>query len=66
VTHAQTILSWQEHLTKEDQPPEWMWALDDELEEWFSELEVKRENRYGGGNDYTPPMMTNQLAKGRR
>jgi hypothetical protein len=27
-------------------PPEWMWCLTDELEEWFEEVQRKREIKY--------------------
>lgn len=53
-------------------PPEWMWALDDPIEEWFDEVEATRNDKYGRSNesssrhDTTVPMMSNALAKGRK
>jgi hypothetical protein len=73
VNHAYTILSWQENLTSEEVPPEWMWSLDDELEEWFEEVAAARKARFGGGAssngsepDEAPQMMSNQLAERRK
>lgn len=62
--HAFTILGWQENLGEDEMPPEWMWALDEELEEWFEEVQMVRKEKYstGGSGDETP-MMTNALAK---
>lgn len=50
--HANTILSWQENLTKDEVPPPWMWPFPEHLEEWFTEVEFMREQRYGGGESY--------------
>lgn len=63
ISHAQTILGWQENLTKEDMPPEWMWPLTDELEEWFDEVSRRMEERYGTGDyrDDAPDMEQNEL-----
>jgi len=51
IDHAHRILSWQENLSKEEQPPKWMWPHDDELVVWFDEVRMIREEKYGGGND---------------
>jgi len=63
VSHALTIISWQENLTQKQMPPEWMWTLDDELEEWFDEINES----FGASSveDEEPPMMKNTLARGR-
>lgn len=68
IQHAHRILSWQENLTEEETPPEWMWELEWELERWFEEVKSKREERFGGSSDgdTTAPMMTNEYAQGRR
>lgn len=50
-------------------PPEWMWHLTDELEEWFAEVERRRRDRYGLDKDEdrdAPEMLANELARGRR
>jgi hypothetical protein len=60
-------LSWQENLHSDEIPPEWMWAIDHELEEWFEEVKRAREERYGSpSEDESRPMMQNELTKGRR
>jgi hypothetical protein len=67
VNHAHVILGWQENLAKDETPPEWMWALDDELETWFEEVEENRKEKYGlkDSDDTVVPMMQNQLTLGR-
>ncbi len=49
-------------------PPEWMWSLDEELNEWFKEVDSRRKEKYGIGasQDESTPMMTNDLADSRR
>jgi hypothetical protein len=74
VNHAQVILNWQENLSKDEIPPEWMWALDDDLEKWFDEVEETRQQKYGRGdrsddthaNDTVVPLMQNELTRNRR
>lgn len=71
IEHANTVLDWQENLTDDEMPPEWMWHLDSELSSWFDEVKRKRDDRYGGGDrdddrPTTVPLMENELAKGRR
>lgn len=69
MSHAHTILTWEENLPEEETPPEWMWSLDEELEEWFEEIKAARAQKYsgGGGNaDEHPPMMENLLTKDRK
>lgn len=72
ITHAQTVISWQENLLNDEMPPEWMWPFDEELEGWFDEVERKRNERYGGSGgdgDVTPArsqMTDNEYAKALR
>jgi hypothetical protein len=70
VNHAHIILSWLENLGKDEIPPEWMWALDDELEKWFDGVEEARNEKYGindsRSNDTVVPMMQNELTRSRR
>lgn len=71
IDHAHRILHWQENLSKEEQPPKWMWAHDDELKEWFKEVELLRGPGVdgGGGDDREAPMegmMSNEAADRRR
>ncbi len=69
IEHAHRILDWQENLTEDEMPPHWMWIFEDELKIWFEEVEAKRKDKYGGGDDSgdsSVPMMTNDLAKDRR
>jgi len=71
VSHAYRILHWQENLVGDEMPPEWMWPLSDELEDWFADVEVKRKAKYGGGgaDEFEDPpegVMTNTLAAAKR
>jgi len=66
---GQTICSWQEHLSKDEMPPEWMWAVDHELEIWFERVDAERDEKYGTGRkskDTQSPMMDNELLVERR
>lgn len=42
ISHALKVLSWYEVYTQEEIPPEWMWPLDHELEDWFEEVHRQR------------------------
>jgi hypothetical protein len=68
VEHANLILSWQENLVEDEIPPVWMWALDEELNDWFEKVDRDRKAKYGGGDDdYESDSMTqNELANNRR
>lgn len=56
------ICDWQENLPKDERPPAWMWHLDEQLVEWFEEVDRKREARFSGGQ----PLEQNELTKGLR
>lgn len=69
--HAHRVLDWQEHLTSEEMPPEWMWPLDEAIVEWMERITEERKERAGGGSSSrdereTVPMMQNEYARGRR
>lgn len=73
VEHASTILHWQENLSSDEMPPEWMWSVESELAVWFERVQDERDERYGitrdrddsSGNG-SGSMMRNELAKGMR
>lgn len=44
IKHAHIVLGWQEHLTKEEMPPEWMWPFSDEVGEWMDNVWYARRN----------------------
>lgn len=53
----------------DEMPPEWMWPLSDQLDEWFQEVDRKRKSKYGGGPDTIEEpddMAQNELALARR
>ncbi len=55
----------------EELPPQWMWHLDDPLEDWFAEVDRKREERISGdssslSDDNSGTWVENEYAKGRR
>jgi hypothetical protein len=70
IAHATTLLSWQENLMSEDMPPEWMWPLPDELEDWFVDVKKRQDERYGTGDkepaEDAPGMAQNELTRGKR
>lgn len=43
------ILSWYENLPGHEIPPQWMWALDWEVEDWFLEIDRIRSGAMGAG-----------------
>lgn len=70
ITHAQTVLYWQENLTEEEMPPAWMWPFSSETEPWFDRIRAERQERYGIGRGEArvdaPNMEENELARPRR
>lgn len=55
----------------EEVPPQWMWHLDEALDDWFVEVERKREERHNPDHpdeedDLSPGWVENEYAKGRR
>lgn len=67
ITHAQAVLNWQENLMTEDMPPEWMWPLPDELEDWFKDVKARHDEKYGTGekdDDDVTDMTQNELTRG--
>jgi hypothetical protein len=68
IEHAHRILDWHDNMVSEEIPPQWMWPFEDELKIWFQQVEEKRDERNGnhGDKDTTVPMMSNDMAKGRR
>lgn len=74
IEHANRILDWQENLRPKEIPPEWMWPLDDEVGKWLEEVMEARNEGSGGSEERSnpnshrekTPMMSNELAEGRR
>ena len=68
IEHAHRILGWQENLSSDEQPPQWMWAHEDELKEWFDEVRIAREEKWGtgGDDDNDSDMMGNELADAKK
>ena len=58
---AAMILSFLEHLPKDERPARWTWHLDHELERHFKQLEADRDSRAGGDDEPTGPVMNNAL-----
>lgn len=56
----------------DEMPPRWMWHLDDPLEDWFVDVEQRREERHtpdstSSNEDSSSGMwVQNEYAKGRR
>jgi hypothetical protein len=65
IAHATTILGWYEHLSEEDMPPEWMWHLNDELEEHFEQVKERRRTGQDTDADADSTMIRNDYARGR-
>lgn len=44
IEHALTILNWYENLSKDEVPPEHLWEDAEGLEQWWSDVEARRED----------------------
>lgn len=44
INHAHTVLQWQENLSSEEMPPEWMWAFNDDIKEWLEDVTRARKD----------------------
>lgn len=53
IAHSLVIDSWFEHLPTDERPPEWMWPLPWEVEQWFDRVEKERDKKYGSSGDGT-------------
>lgn len=53
LNHAIRINQWQENLPSDETPPRWMWHLDWELEDFFLDLDAKRQQKYGSAEEST-------------
>lgn len=40
-----------ENLEAKEQPPQWMWPFEDELEKWFEKVKRLRDEKYGTSSD---------------
>lgn len=47
VNQALMVISWFENLPKDEQPPRHIWWSDKLLDEWFRDVQDRREERYG-------------------
>jgi len=68
IQFAGRVLDWQENLSIEEQPPQWLWCFEDELEAWFDEVKRSRDSNSGGSGGDTEAeegYMTNDLARDR-
>lgn len=64
VEHAFKILDWHENLLKEEVPPQWMWPLDHELDDWFKQIDKLRKEKYGNTESgESGEMMQNEYAE---
>ena len=70
ISHAQIVLSWQENLPGEEMPPEWMWPFEDEIKDWFDQVQAARKNGWDPpgrtDGDEERPMAQNELARNLR
>lgn len=62
------IMDWQENLSEDEMPPEWMWPIQDALNSWFEKVKEDRAQKYGkntSSGDEQVPLMQNEYDKGR-
>lgn len=72
IEHGLTILTWYENLPKDEVPPEHLWEDAEGLEQWWADVENKRDDgsptRRGRGgsdddDDPTEEMVENDYAR---
>lgn len=51
LSHALRILNWQENLPTDEIPPRWMWFFEDELEQWFDDVDRARKSKWNDDYD---------------
>ncbi len=59
------VVTWEQHYTSEEMPPEWMWPFPEELNLWFEDVKAARDERMAGGgkdDDDEGEMVENDLA----
>jgi len=70
VNTALMVISWHENLPKDEQPPRHIWWSADLLDEWFRNVEEKRNSRSSKRSSYEDaddvPMTGNLLVQGLR
>lgn len=62
ISHAHTVINWQENLPLKDMPMRWQWHLDHEIENHFEDLEAARGGTSDSG-ELEAPMMRNALVE---
>lgn len=60
IEHSNTIISWMGNLDPDEMPPRWMLPFPDELDEWFSEVELARQSKYGTEDNEYSDMEVNE------
>ncbi len=62
--HAHMVNTWHANYPAHEVPPRWMWPFEDELDQWFTEVKLAREQ--GSNEDSVDDMMVNEYAEGLR
>lgn len=52
-----------ENILPDELPPEWMWHLEHELDDWFKEIERKRQEKYGASNTGSEEKLPGEMVK---
>lgn len=68
IEHALTVLSWYENLQEDERPPEYLWEDSEGLEQWWADVEAKRNPDHigptsRGRSDHDPTDQTPQVAE---
>lgn len=68
LNEALTVLSWHEHLPKDEVPPRHIWWSPERIDAWFGKVQEDRDRKHGGsrkGSTYDnaddAPMTSNKL-----
>lgn len=68
IEHATRVIYWQDNLTSEEMPPEWMWPLDEEVADHMEAVHEERKRKFGKDDDddgHGLSLNRNELSKGR-
>jgi hypothetical protein len=62
IDHATNVNSWYENCSPSEMPPRWMWPFDDEVNQWFEEVQLARQAGSPGPDADSESMVVNEYA----
>ena len=59
IQHASSILNWNENLPEKEVPPRYLWPFPDEIDAWFGEVKIARDQERNSTGGETANMESN-------